>query len=335
VDDGDGLLDVAPGAGHAGRQAAGHGPIYPSLHQEAPVTVETTRNGDIEIAYERLGEPAGEPVLLIMGMAAQMVGWPDGFCAELVRRGLSPVRFDNRDVGLSTNLGPRPPGLRRFRVPAAYCLSDMAGDAVAVLDAVGWPAAHVVGASMGGMIAQLLAVEHPERVLSLTSIMSTPASRIGRMRTCDLLRLVRTARRLGKPSTPEEMADFALAMQAVTGSPGYPAVREDLLEMFRITMPRDAGGFSGGGPARQQAAIRTAPDRRAGLPGVGVPTLVMHGDSDVVVRPAGGEATAAAVPGARLVVFPGMAHELPRALWPAMADEIRATATAARTTLAP
>jgi pimeloyl-ACP methyl ester carboxylesterase len=215
-------------------------------------------------------------------------------------------------------------------VPAAYSLSDMAADAVAVLDDLGWPAAHVVGASMGGMIAQTLAIEHPGRVLSLTSIMSTPSSRIGRMRVRVLLRLIRTARRLGKPVTPEETADFMLAMQEVTGSPGYPADREDHLAMLRVAMARDAQGLSGGGSARQQAAVRTAPDRRAALAGVTVPTLVLHGDSDVMIRPEGGRATADAVPGARLVVLPGMGHELPRALWPAVADEIRATADEVR-----
>jgi pimeloyl-ACP methyl ester carboxylesterase len=210
------------------------------------VTVRTTRNGPIEVAYERLGDPAGEPLLLIMGLGAQMVGWPDGFCAELADRGFAVVRFDNRDVGLSTHLpGPHPRRWRRVRAP--YSLSDMAGDTVAVLDAVGWPAAHVVGASMGGRIAQLLTVEHPDRVLSLTSVMSTPSSRIGRMRTRTLLALVQKARRLsrepGRPTTPEAMADFLTAMQELTGSPAYPADREDHLAMLRVAMPRDDQGF--------------------------------------------------------------------------------------------
>jgi pimeloyl-ACP methyl ester carboxylesterase len=309
--------------------------LYPESRQEAPVTVETTRNGDVELAYERLGDPAGEPLLLIMGVGAQMVGWPDGFCAELGARGFAVVRFDNRDVGLSGRLDARPAGGRR----PAYTLSDMAGDALAVLDAVGWPAAHVVGASLGGMIAQTLTVEHPARVLTLTSIMSKPSHRIGRMRPRTLLRLVRTARRLarerGRPTTPEAMADFLSAMQQVTGSPGYPADREDTLAMLRVAMARDDQGFTGAGVKRQNAAERRARDLRAELAGVRVPTLVIHGDGDVMIRPAGGEATAAAVPGARLVVYPGMGHELPRPLWPAFADEIRTTADAARRTPAP
>jgi pimeloyl-ACP methyl ester carboxylesterase len=298
------------------------------------VTVLTTRSGTLDIAYERLGDPSGEPLLLIMGVGAQMVGWPDGFCGLLGDRGFDVVRFDNRDVGLSTHLDGAPPA-RRLRPRPVYSLSDMAGDAVAVLDALGWPAAHVVGASMGGMIAQTVAIEHPDRVLSLTSIMSTPSSRIGRMRTRTLLALIRKARRLtaerGRPTTPEAMADFMLAMQEVTGSPGYPADRDDLLELLRVTMPRDDQGFTGAGTQRQNAAVRTAPDRRAGLAGVRVPTLVVHGDSDVMIRPEGGRATAAAVPGARLVVHPGMGHELPRALWPAFADDIRAVADLATT----
>ncbi|SNS76659.1 Pimeloyl-ACP methyl ester carboxylesterase [Geodermatophilus saharensis] len=298
------------------------------------MTVRTARSGEIDIAYEVLGPDDGEPLLLVMGLGAQMVGWPDGFCAELTARGFRVVRFDNRDVGLSTHLDGPVPRRAWSRVPAAYTLSDMAGDAVAVLDAVGWPAAHVVGASLGGMIAQLLAVEHPDRVLSLTSIMSTPAPRIGRMRARTTLALVRKARALakehGRPTTPEAMADFLLAMQEVTGSPGHPASREDHLEMLRVAMARDASGLTGPGAKRQQAAERIARDLRPELAAVRVPTLVVHGDSDVVIRPEGGEATAAAVPGARLVVHPGMGHELPRALWPVIADDVRATADLAR-----
>ncbi|WP_448641819.1 alpha/beta fold hydrolase [Geodermatophilus sp. URMC 63] len=294
------------------------------------MAVLTARSGDLEIAYEVIGEPGGEPLLLVMGLGAQMVGWPDGFCAELTARGFRVVRFDNRDVGLSTHLDGPVPRRAWSRVPAAYTLSDMAGDAVAVMDAVGWPAAHVVGASLGGMIAQLLAVEHPDRVLSLTSIMSKPAPRIGRMRARTTMALVRRARALakeqGRPTTPEAMADFMVAMQEVTGSPGYPTDREDHLAMLRVAMARDDQGLTGPGVKRQQAAEQAARDLRAELAAVRVPTLVVHGDGDVVIRPEGGEATAAAVPGARLVVHPGMGHELPRALWPGIADDVRATA---------
>jgi pimeloyl-ACP methyl ester carboxylesterase len=293
------------------------------------MTIRTARNGGIDIAYEVLGPADGEPLLLIMGLGAQMVGWPDGFCRELSDRGFTVVRFDNRDVGLSTHLDVPP----RRRGPAPYTLSDMARDAVAVLDDVGWPAAHVVGASLGGMIAQLLAVEHPDRVLSLTSIMSKPSPRIGRMRAGTILALVRRARRMakerGRPTTPEAMADFMAEMQQVTGSPAYPAAREDHLAMLRVAMARDDAGLTGPGAKRQSAAERAARDLRKELAAVRVPTLVLHGDSDVMIRPEGGRATADAVPGARLVVYPGMGHELPRPLWPAFADEIRATAVRA------
>jgi pimeloyl-ACP methyl ester carboxylesterase len=294
------------------------------------VTILTAHSGDLDIAYEVLGDPGGEPLLLVMGLGAQMVGWPDGFCAELTARGFRVVRFDNRDVGLSTHLDGPVPRRAWSRVPAAYTLADMAGDALAVMDAVGWPAAHVVGASLGGMIAQQLAVSAPERVLSLTSVMSTPSPRIGRMRPRTVLALVRRARRLAKErgpaTTPEAMADFMVAMQEVTGSPGYPARREDHLEMLRVAMARDDSGLSGPGAKRQNAAVRIAPDLRPALAAVRVPTLVVHGDGDVVIRPEGGRATAEAVPGARLVVHPGMGHELPRALWPAVADDVRAVA---------
>jgi pimeloyl-ACP methyl ester carboxylesterase len=290
------------------------------------MTIRTAHNGDIEIAYEVLGDAGGEPLLLIMGLGAQMVGWPDGFCRDLTDRGFTVVRFDNRDVGLSTHLDVPP----RRRGPAPYTLSDMARDAVAVLDDVGWPAAHVVGASLGGMIAQLMAVEHPDRVLSLTSIMSKPSSRLGRMRARTILALVRRARRLakerGRPTTPEAMADFMAAMQEVTGSPAYPADREDHLAMLRVAMARDDAGLTGPGAKRQNAAERAARDLRSQLGAVRVPTLVLHGDSDVMIRPEGGRATAQAVPGARLVIYPGLGHELPRPLWPEFADEIRATA---------
>ena len=299
------------------------------------MTIRTARSGQLDIAYEVLGQPDGEPLLLVMGLGAQMVGWPDGFCAELTARGFCVVRFDNRDVGLSSHLDGPVPKRAWSRVPAAYALSDMAGDALAVLDAVGWPAAHVVGASLGGMITQLLAVEHPDRVLSLTSIMSKPAPRIGRMRARTTMALVREAKRLarmnGRPTTPEAMADFMLAMQEVTGSPAYPADREDHLAMLRVAMARDTEGLTGPGAKRQGAAERAARDLRVELASVRVPTLIVHGDSDVVIRPEGGAATAAAVPGARLVVHPGMGHELPRALWPLIADDIRATAAAAST----
>lgn len=204
---------------------------------------------------------------------------------------------------------------------------------------MGWPAAHVVGASLGGMIAQVLAVEHPGRVLSLSSIMSTPAPRIGRMRARTVLALVRRGRRLarkqGRPTTPEAMADFMLAMQEITGSPGYPAEREDHLAMLRVAVARDGQGLTGPGAKRQQAAERVARDLRAELARVRVPTLVLHGDSDVIIRPEGGRATAAAVPDARLVVYPGMGHELPRPLWPEIAREIRAVADRAARPAAP
>jgi pimeloyl-ACP methyl ester carboxylesterase len=206
----------------------------------------------------------------------------------------------------------------------------MARDALSVMDAAGWPAAHVVGASLGGVIAQTLAVEQPGRVLSLTSIMATPSPRIGRMRTRTIVALVRRARRLvkerGRPTTPEAVADFLLAMQEVTGSPGYPADRADHLAMLRVAMARDDQVLSGPGFRRQEAAFRAARDLRPELAGLRIPALVLHGDADVMIRPDGGRATAAAIQGARLVLFPGMGHELPRLLWPDMADEIRAVA---------
>ncbi len=287
-------------------------------------TGERARNGGIELAYEQLGPDGGEPLLLIMGLGMQMIFWPDGLVAEFVRAGFTPARFDNRDVGISTHLthrgAPSLPAL--FAVPhavAPYRVADMADDAVAVLDALGWESAHVFGTSMGGMVAQALAIGHPGRVRSLTSVMSTPSPRIGRPTAAAALALAARPAR-----TPEESGERAVRTFRVIGSPGYPLDEDWLRGYGRRAFVRELDAT---GSRRQLAAINASPDRRSGLHGVRVPTLVVHGEADPLVRPDGGRAVAAAVPGARLLTFPGMGHNMPRELWPSI---VRAVADLAR-----
>ncbi len=273
----------------------------------------------MQIAYEVLGPPSGEPLLLVMGLGMQMIAWPDDFCAGLVRRGFMVVRFDNRDTGLSAHLhragAPSLPMLfLRPGAVAAYRLEDMADDAVAVLDAVACPSAHVVGASLGGMIAQTLAIRHPRRVRTLTSIMSTPSPRIGRPRLAARL-AVRPQRVRNRDEAAKRMVDVF----RVIGSPGYRLDEDWLRELGRRSYDRS---HDPAGALRQLAAIGASGDRRPGLAHIRVPTLVLHGEADPLIPPVGGRATAAAVPGARLVIYPGMGHHLPRELWPAMIDEI-------------
>jgi len=284
------------------------------------------RNGDVSIAYETFGSPGEEPLLLISGTGVQMLIWPEDFCAGLVSRGFRVARFDNRDAGLSTHLSAPAPGwlkaLLRPRL-APYRLADMAGDAVAVMDALGWASAHVVGASMGGMIAQQLAISHPARVRTLTSIMSTPSSRIATMPTLAAMRAI--AQVAGHPMTsPDQAAAAAAAMTRAIGSPGYPMDEPAVRDIARRSYERWPDDEDDG--ARQRAAVIASGDRRRALAALRTPTLVIHGDQDPVIRPKGGRATAAAIPGARLVTYTGMGHDLPRALWPSILADISALA---------
>jgi pimeloyl-ACP methyl ester carboxylesterase len=286
-------------------------------------------HGDVTIAYETVGAPTGEPLLLIMGTLGQRLGWPDGFCAALHDRGFHVVRFDNRDVGESTHVAPprdrRPRVVRMARPRAAYTLDDMARDALAVLDALGWESAHLVGISAGGTIAQLLAARHGDRVRSLTSISSTPWSRIGRMRIATMARMVRAGRKVGRPQDPDAVAAAMLTIRdRITGSVSYQADPDAVRTMVRLSLQRDPGFLTAG--RGFTAAFGTAPDLRPELAAISAPTLVIHGDADVVIRPDGGRATAAAIPGARLVEYSGLGHELPRELWAPIADEIAALA---------
>ncbi|MEX5716793.1 alpha/beta fold hydrolase [Geodermatophilus maliterrae] len=284
--------------------------------------VRTARVGDVEIAYETFGSAEDPPLLLVMGLATQMIGWPEELCRMLADHGLHVIRFDNRDIGLSTHLHTAGVpdvlavmGGDRSSVP--YALADMADDAAGLLDALGLDDAHVVGASMGGMIAQLLATRHPQRVRSLTSIMSTtgdPAVGAPAPSAVGVL--------LAPPATDRESAvQRAVAAFRVVGSPGFEFDEAGVRERAGLAFDRahDPAGVS-----RQLAAVLTTPDRTADLARVEVPTLVVHGAQDPLVDVSGGRATAAAVPGAELLVVEGMGHDLPRAVLPQLAERISA-----------
>ena len=292
--------------------------------------MDAARNGDVMIAYETFGPPDGVPLLLISGTGVQMLVWPEDFCDALAARGFQVARFDNRDTGLSTHLTgePAPGWLATIFRPslAPYRLEDMAHDALAVMDALGWPSAHVVGTSMGGMIAQVLAIRHPSRVRTLTSIMSTPSARIASMPTMAAMRAL--ARAAGTPVTdPAQAAAEAVTLKRAIGSPGYPLDEPAVRDLGRRSFQRHPGTRESG--MRQRAAVIASGDRRKELAALRVPALIIHGEQDPVIRPKGGPATAAAIPGARLVIYPGMGHDLPRALWPAILGEISALAARA------
>ncbi|HEX4420427.1 MAG TPA: alpha/beta hydrolase [Kofleriaceae bacterium] len=289
------------------------------------MTINTAHNigpARIDIAYEQLGDPHAPPVLLIMGIGGQLIAWPDGLCDELVGRGLHVIRFDNRDVGQSTHLtGAPPPDLAAAiagdHSSASYTLSDMAADAVGLLDALGVDSAHLVGASMGGFIAQTIAIEHPHRVRSLTSMMSTTGDRSVGQPHADATRAL-----AGPPPTSREaIVQRTLDVFRAVGSPGFPADLEGIADRAGRAFDR---AFDPLGMARQAVAVIASGDRTSRLRSLDIPALVIHGANDQMIDPSGGRATAAAIPGAELLVIDGMGHDLPRALWPQLATRIRA-----------
>jgi pimeloyl-ACP methyl ester carboxylesterase len=280
----------------------------------------TARVGKLTLCYETFGASDSPPLLLVMGLASQMILWDDAFCELLAAQGFSVIRFDNRDIGRSTILkGARTPQrwelLTRNARGAAYSLDEMAADAVGLLDDLQIPAAHVVGVSMGGMIAQLIAINHPDRVLSLVSIMSTTGNRrVGRPNPRMALRMLRRARR-----DREGYIEDHLATYRAIGSSGFDFEEEHKRERAARCFDR---GIHPAGSARQMAAVVSAPDRSSALQRLRIPTTVIHGDADPLVHVSGGRATAAAIPDAELVILPGMGHDLPRELWPQIIDAI-------------
>jgi pimeloyl-ACP methyl ester carboxylesterase len=277
---------------------------------------------NIDVAYERFGDPQAPPVLLVMGLATQMLGWPEGFCSALAARGLHAIRFDNRDIGLSTHLHDAPPpdvmaALSGDTSSASYTLSEMAADTVGLMDALDLDSAHVVGASMGGMIAQTVAIEHPSRVRSLTSIMSTTGDTAVGQPTQQALGAL-----LAPPAAGREQAiERTVSVFRVIGSPGFALDEAELRERAGLAYDRADDPL---GVGRQLLAIIASGDRTAALRSVHVPTLVLHGAQDPLVDPSGGRATAQAVPDAELAVFEGMGHDLPEALWPEFTERIAA-----------
>lgn len=287
----------------------------------------SARSGDLDIVYEDMGNPGDPAVLLIMGLGAQLLLWRKGFCQKLVDQGLRVIRFDNRDVGLSSKLPHARSGtplaarmarsLIGVKSPAAYTLEDMADDAAALLDHLQIERAHIVGGSMGGMIAQVFAARHAARTRSLGVIFSSnnrallppPGPR-------QLLAL------LSKPAdaSRDGIIDNSVRVSRIIGSPGYPApedrVRAEAIECYERS-------YCPAGVGRQFAAILGSGSLRGYNQQVTAPTVVIHGRADKLMRPSGGRAIARTIPGARLVLFDGMGHELPEPLWDEIVGELK------------
>ena len=276
----------------------------------------------IEIAYETFGDPSAPPMLLVMGLGTQMLGWPDEFCEDLAARGHYVIRFDNRDVGASTHLSDLPlpklsrVAVRRERPP--YRIRDMAQDVIGLLDALGIDRVHLVGVSLGGFIAQSVALWYPERVSSLTLMMtSTGSRRVGQARPHLISRLLNRRVVTG----PEEAQAAVLETFRVIGSKGYELDEERLRSVSTRSYER---GYDPDGYTRQLAAVVAQTDRTERLRALRVPTLVMHGLHDPLVAASGGLALARVIRGARFIGFSGMGHDLPRELWPEFAEHITA-----------
>ena len=279
----------------------------------------------IELCYQTFGSPKDEPLLLVMGLGGPMNWWDPELCTLLAEHGFYVIRYDNRDTGRSS----RAPGrvtrsalVRAFagrRVRAPYSMSDLAGDAVRLLDHLGLESAHVAGVSMGGMIAQTMAIEHPGRVRTLTSIMSTTGKRSVGWQHPSLLPALITSRGPGR----EGYIATSTAFWKLIGSPGYPQEHDRVENRAAETFDR---GVSRSGVMRQMLAVLTQPNRSARMRGLSLPALVIHGSADKMVHPSGGRATAAAIPGAELVLIEGMGHDLPPALFPTVVEAIRRTA---------
>jgi pimeloyl-ACP methyl ester carboxylesterase len=278
----------------------------------------------LEIEYDTFGDREARPLLLVMGLGAQMILWDEAFCADLARRGHFVIRFDNRDVGLSSKLdhlgAPDPADLMMrimarapFEVP--YGLEDMARDALGVLDALALRSAHVVGASLGGMIAQTMAIVAPDRVRSLTSMLSST----GDASLPPSKPEAAAALLAPRPADSESNVARVVELFRVIGSPGFPfeenEIRARELRAYERCHHPD-------GVLRQLVAVLTATSRREALRRLEVPALVIHGDADPLVPLEGGLDTARAIPGAELLVIPGMGHDLPRPVWPRIADAV-------------
>ena len=280
----------------------------------------------LRLAYETFGDPGGRPLVLIMGLASQMLIWHEDLCHQLAERGHYVIRFDNRDVGLSSrchDLG-RPSLLRALiahrrdrPVRSAYSLDDMAADTAGLMDALGIERAHVMGASMGGMIAQAMAIRYPERVLSLTSALSSTGNPRLPLPTWEATKVL--MRR--PPRTKEGFADYSVRLWRTIGSPGYPFDEAYIRERSGQIFER---GLTGSGTLRQMVAILHHGDRREALARLKLPTLVIHGLEDPLVRVEAGRDTAQSIPGAQLMLLEGVGHTLPREVWPRVVGAVGA-----------
>jgi pimeloyl-ACP methyl ester carboxylesterase len=284
---------------------------------------QRARVGSVELVYETLGNPSDAPLLLIMGLGMQMIHWDVEFCELLAGRGFHVIRFDNRDAGLSSKIqGPVPNVMRLMAgMPAQvpYRLHDMAGDTFGLLDHLGIERTHVVGASMGGMIGQTMAIERPERVLSLASMLSTTGDRrVGTPKLRVWSVLMRRA-----PQDRDAYVRYFAKVFRMIGSPAYRVDEQRTRELAAATYDRC---HDPAGTARQLGAIMASGSRTEALRELDVPTLVIHGESDPLVPLRAGQATARAIPGAELITIPGMGHDMPRELWPRFADAIATNA---------
>ncbi len=282
---------------------------------------------EIELCYQTYGDPDGEPLLLVMGLGGPMTWWDPELCRLLVDRGFHVIRFDNRDCGRSSRAEGRVTRatlMRAFagqRVRAPYSLTDMADDAFGLLDHLGLESAHVAGVSMGGMIAQTMALKRPQRVRSLTSIMSTTGKRtVGWQHPSLLPNLI------GRHGGRDAYIESSVLIWKRIGSPAFPKTEERVRAQAAETYDR---GVTASGTLRQMVAVLTQRNRSPKLRALTMPALVVHGLADKMVHVSGGRATAAAIPGAELLVIDGMGHDLPPALYETFADGIKRTASRA------
>ncbi len=280
----------------------------------------------IELCFDTFGEPTDPALLLIMGLGGPLIWWAPDLCRMLAQRGFFVIRYDNRDVGKSTKLRGRGGETRADIVkallrgtPPPYMLSDMAADGVGLLDHLGIDTAHVIGVSMGGMIAQTLAIDHPGRVLSLVSIMSSTGRRSVGWQDPRLLPQLFAGRR----TTRAEFLDRSVRTWSAIGSPDYPLSADETRARAAETYDR---GIDPAGVLRQMHAVLAQPDRSPALRTLTMPALVIHGTRDRMVHVSGGRATAKAIPNAELLLIPGMGHDLPRDLWPVLVEAIERTA---------
>jgi pimeloyl-ACP methyl ester carboxylesterase len=273
--------------------------------------VPTAHGNGIDIEYVTSGNPADPPLLLVMGLGAQLIAWPEGFVEQLAARGFFIIRYDNRDSGLSTKFEGIPDFVKLFSGDtgsAQYRVEDMATDAIGLLDELGLERAHVVGVSMGGMITQALAINYPTRLLSACSIMSTTGDQTVGAPTGEAVAALLRPAALSR----DDAVAASLESSRVISSPGFPFDVELMTSRAENAYDRC---YCPEGTARQLAAILTSPDRTGALSQVAIPFLVIHGEDDPLVTVSGGKATAAAVPGATLLLIPGMGHDLPEDAW--------------------